>query len=319
MEVIARCVARRDRHAARSASRTSRRTTSRRCAAGAHNFEAATRAARRRSATTSASGGCGGCTSPTARPASPSGGSASCSCAGQAGLARAIAPEPSPPGKLARGELIDGGAPPPMRPSRIVHGPGSRGRRPAARPPAPAWAPTATSGRPVLDRLAAHREVVAVDLPGFGARRRCRRRRPTPAALARAVAAGLRPLGVERSTWRATRSAAGSRSSSRSPDGPRASPPSRRPACGREPLEPPKRRGPRASRAAALPRGGAAGRAASADGGWRSLGTAAHPERIPPRRRPPGARLRHGAGLRRRRPRHARRPLPRPGRHPRWR
>ncbi|MEA2382198.1 MAG: hypothetical protein QOH72_2169 [Solirubrobacteraceae bacterium] len=45
---------------------------------------------------------------------------------------------------------------------------------------------------PVLGRLAAEREVVAVDLPGFGGSAALRNGgAPTPAALARAVAAGL--------------------------------------------------------------------------------------------------------------------------------
>jgi pimeloyl-ACP methyl ester carboxylesterase len=44
---------------------------------------------------------------------------------------------------------------------------------------------------PVLDRLAAEREVIAVDLPGFGESPPLEGVTPTPAALASAVAAGL--------------------------------------------------------------------------------------------------------------------------------
>ena len=73
-----RCLRDADRHAHGRTSRTSRRTTPRRCAAGATNFDAHAERARRRSATTSASAACGACTSPTARRASPSAASASC-------------------------------------------------------------------------------------------------------------------------------------------------------------------------------------------------------------------------------------------------
>ena len=63
LEVIARCVRAAHRPAHGRTSRTSRRTTPRRCGAGARTSRRATGRARRRSATTSASGGCGGCTS----------------------------------------------------------------------------------------------------------------------------------------------------------------------------------------------------------------------------------------------------------------
>ena len=82
------------RHAHASTSRTSRRTTPRRSAAGARTSSARPTTLDGASATTSASGGCGGCTSPTARAGSPSAGSASCrpcspSRAGAAACARA--------------------------------------------------------------------------------------------------------------------------------------------------------------------------------------------------------------------------------------
>ena len=51
---------------------------------------------------------------------------------------------------------------------------------------------------PVMERLAAEREVLAVDLPGFGSSPPLDGPgEPTPAALAEAVAAGLAALGVE--------------------------------------------------------------------------------------------------------------------------
>lgn len=52
--------------------------------------------------------------------------------------------------------------------------------------------------QPVLDRLARSREVVALDLPGFGASRPLDDGRPDPPALARAVAGLLDELGWER-------------------------------------------------------------------------------------------------------------------------
>jgi pimeloyl-ACP methyl ester carboxylesterase len=51
---------------------------------------------------------------------------------------------------------------------------------------------------PVLDRLAAERDVVALDLPGFGASAPLDGQRPDPPALARAVAALLDSLGWQR-------------------------------------------------------------------------------------------------------------------------
>ena len=88
---------------------------------------------------------------------------------------------------------------------------------------------------PVLDRLADERDVIAIDMPGFGdspplvapARRHDAPAwhedtlvpdgRVTPRALARAVHAHLLALGIDRRTSRATRSAAGWRWNSRSP------------------------------------------------------------------------------------------------------
>ena len=52
--------------------------------------------------------------------------------------------------------------------------------------------------RPVLGRLSAARDVVAVDLPGFGGTPPLQDEAPTPAALARAVAGLLDELGIER-------------------------------------------------------------------------------------------------------------------------
>jgi pimeloyl-ACP methyl ester carboxylesterase len=52
--------------------------------------------------------------------------------------------------------------------------------------------------RPVLAPLSAARDVIAVDLPGFGASPPLPDERPTPAALARAVARLLDTLGIER-------------------------------------------------------------------------------------------------------------------------
>ncbi len=55
-----------------------------------------------------------------------------------------------------------------------------------------------TVWRPVTEQLAAEREVLAVDLPGFGdSPVLAGPGRPTPAALAEAVAAGLAAIGVE--------------------------------------------------------------------------------------------------------------------------
>ncbi len=51
---------------------------------------------------------------------------------------------------------------------------------------------------PVLPALSAAREVIAVDLPGFGRSPALEGEDPTPAALARAVAAWLGSLGVDR-------------------------------------------------------------------------------------------------------------------------
>ena len=70
---------------------------------------------------------------------------------------------------------------------------------------------------PVLERLAAERDVIAVDLPGFGELAGAQRRR---AADARALAAAVASRGLARTgrtTSPATRSAAGSRSSSPPP------------------------------------------------------------------------------------------------------
>ena len=68
---------------------------------------------------------------------------------------------------------------------------------------------------PVMDRLTAERDVIALDLPGFGGSPSLNGGGPpTPAALAAAVAEFLPPA---RTTWPATRSGAGSRSSWRRP------------------------------------------------------------------------------------------------------
>ena len=97
---------------------------------------------------------------------------------------------------------------------------------------------------PVIDRLAAERDVIAVDLPGFGAspvlphgiaaepRQPRRARSPTSA----------RSSGSSAPTWPATRSAPGRRSSSPSATAPRRSARSRRPGCGGAPLGPRRRR-----------------------------------------------------------------------------
>jgi pimeloyl-ACP methyl ester carboxylesterase len=52
--------------------------------------------------------------------------------------------------------------------------------------------------RPVLARLSAARDVIAVDLPGFGESAPLEDEPPTPAALARSVAGLLDALGIER-------------------------------------------------------------------------------------------------------------------------
>jgi len=68
-------------------------------------------------------------------------------------------------------------------PLLLLHGIGSHG---------PVW-------EPVLERLARERDVIAVDLPGFGRSRPLEGERPTVAALARAVAAfALDEFGFER-------------------------------------------------------------------------------------------------------------------------
>ena len=71
--------------------------------------------------------------------------------------------------------------------------------------------------RPVLDRLTAERDVICVDLPGFGDSPALARHRARPRGARRAPwAACSVELGVEAPrTSPATRSAAGSRSSSR--------------------------------------------------------------------------------------------------------
>jgi hypothetical protein len=67
---------------------------------------------------------------------------------------------------------------------------------------------------PVLPALEAEREVIAIDLPGFGASAVLDGgREPHPVALAAAVAAFLDELGLADAHIAATRSAAGSRSS----------------------------------------------------------------------------------------------------------
>ena len=63
---------------------------------------------------------------------------------------------------------------------------------------------------PVLERLSREREVVALDLPGFGDSEE-HRARPTVEALADAAAEFLDGMGLGGAHWRATRSAAGSR------------------------------------------------------------------------------------------------------------
>lgn len=50
---------------------------------------------------------------------------------------------------------------------------------------------------PVIDRLASEREVIAIDLPGFGGSRPLRGGPPTPARLADAVASFAREIGVD--------------------------------------------------------------------------------------------------------------------------
>ena len=87
---------------------------------------------------------------------------------------------------------------------------------------------------PVIDRLAAERDVIAVDLPGFGASPVLPHGiPPSPANLG---ARGRRPLrrssGSSARIWPATRSAPGRRSSSPSATSPRRSARSRRPGCG---------------------------------------------------------------------------------------
>ncbi|UGS35881.1 alpha/beta fold hydrolase [Capillimicrobium parvum] len=134
---------------------------------------------------------------------------------------------------------------------------------------------------PVWDRVAAHREVVSVDLPGFGGSPPLPDAVvPTPAALARAVAAGLAAHGLDRfhvagnslGGWVALELALAGRAESVTAIAPAGLWP--------EPLMPRRGAARRLARAA-LP---AVALLARSERGRRLalLGTVAHPERIPP-------------------------------------
>ena len=165
---------------------------------------------------------------------------------------------------------------------------------------------------PVLERLAREREVIAVDMPGFGGSPTLDDRAPVTPRRARRRDRRRSSASTAR-TSRATRSAAGWRSSSRSPAARARSPRSRPPGCGRSRCCRSAR--PRGRSPAPLARSCRRCCAASAGAAPRSAGSDRAPGAGPVRRGAGArARLRGRAGLRGRQRRHAREPLHRPGR-----
>ncbi len=154
-------------------------------------FTAAARAGARRLATTAASAVSGSCTCAGARAASASGASTTCrSCS--PGRAPRLEPRSAPPSdgsapnRPARGRpvallnLIRAGQGEPLL---LVHPLGGE----------------LVTWEPVFERLAAERDAIAVDMPGFGASPPLPADvEPTPQALAAALAAQLDELGIER-------------------------------------------------------------------------------------------------------------------------
>ncbi len=167
----------------------------------------------------------------------------------------------------------------------------------------------------VMPFLATRRELIAIDLPGFGESPALDGPLPTPRALAAAWPSTWRRSGSSAPISPATRSGAGWRWSSDSAGWRAASAGSRQPACGPSHWSP-RRRSPTAwpARSCPPPRWCVATRPGRVRAALRRRrAPAARPRR---RRAPARAGLRPGPGLRARQRRHARRPLRGPGADP---